>query len=86
MIPDLSPCNYYLWRTPKNIVYVNNPYCLQKLKDNTPREIADISRQGLSCVKKYFQMVPGLLGGWRLALRDSSKKYGKRELKKENAF
>lgn len=57
-IPNFSPCNYYLWRTPKNIVYVN---CLQKLEDNTPREIANISRQSLSCVKKYFQMVRGML-------------------------
>jgi len=59
-IPNLSPCNYYLWRTPKNIVYVNNPYCLQKLEDNTLREIGNISRQGLSCVKKYFQIVKGM--------------------------
>lgn len=41
--PDLNPCDYYLWGTLKDRVYVNSPHSLQELKENIQREIADVS-------------------------------------------
>ena len=41
--PHLNPCNYYLWGTLKDRVYVKNPHSVQKLKCNTETEIACIS-------------------------------------------
>jgi hypothetical protein len=66
--PDLNPCDYYLWGTLKDRVYVNNPHSLQELKENIQREIADVSRAELRRVWRnifrsfYFIVVVGSIG------------------------
>lgn len=41
---DMNPCNYCLWGTLKDKVYVNNPHSLQELKDNIQQHTANIQR------------------------------------------
>jgi hypothetical protein len=32
--PDLNLCDFYMWATLKDRIYVKNPHSLQELKDN----------------------------------------------------
>ena len=48
-LAELNPYDYYLRRTLKDRVYVNNPHSLQEQKDNTWKEIASTSKEALLC-------------------------------------
>jgi hypothetical protein len=49
---------------------MNNPHSLQELKDNVPREAANIPRQALHPMLRNFQKELGMLKSWRLVLFD----------------
>jgi hypothetical protein len=51
----------------KDRAYVNNTHCLQELNDNIQREMANISRQKLLFVEKYFQKMQDLPSSCQLA-------------------
>ena len=59
-----------LWGTlEERLILCKNPHLLQIWIDRIQREPANIVRQTLSCVKKYFQKAWGLLRCRRSALR-----------------
>jgi hypothetical protein len=39
---DLNPCDFYLWGTLKEKVYVKNPHSLEELQENIKHEISAI--------------------------------------------
>jgi hypothetical protein len=43
-LPSLNPCDFYLWCTLKDKVYMNNPWSLQKPKENIGQKIFIIPR------------------------------------------
>ena len=48
--PDLSSCDFYLWKTLKQKVYANNPHNLYQLKENITNAIRRITREELQAV------------------------------------
>jgi hypothetical protein len=44
-LPNLNPCDFYLWAILKGKVYVNNPHSLEQLQENIWREIFYINVQ-----------------------------------------
>jgi hypothetical protein len=40
--PDLTTCDYFLWRHLKSTVYETNPHAIQELKDNISHAVAAI--------------------------------------------
>jgi hypothetical protein len=40
--PDLNPCDFYLWSTLKEKVYVNNLQSLKQIQENITHEISPI--------------------------------------------
>jgi hypothetical protein len=50
--PNLNPCDFYVWGTLKDKVYVNKPHSLQELKENIHQEIFVIQRQQLCHVSR----------------------------------
>jgi hypothetical protein len=45
--PDLNPCDFYLWGTLKEKVYINNPHSLEELQANIRHEISAVPIQQL---------------------------------------
>lgn len=45
--PDLNPCDFCLWDTVKEKMYMNNPHSLEKLQENIRHEISTILVQQL---------------------------------------
>jgi hypothetical protein len=45
--PDLKPCNFHLWGTLNDKVYVNNYHSLRELKENIRQGISVIPRKKL---------------------------------------
>jgi hypothetical protein len=41
--PNLNPCDSYLWRKLRSVVYAKNPHALEALKENI-RELQQVSR------------------------------------------
>jgi hypothetical protein len=53
--PDLNPCDFYLWGTLKEKVYVNNQHSLEELQENVRHEISAIPVTATStCVQKHM--------------------------------
>ena len=52
--PDLTVCDFYLWRHLKNKVYATNPHTLEELKADIRSEIDSISEDELMCVNAHF--------------------------------
>jgi hypothetical protein len=52
--PNLNMCNYYLWGTLKDRVYMNNPQQLQQLKNYIQGEIQSILKQEIHHVSSNF--------------------------------
>jgi hypothetical protein len=50
--PDLNPCDFYLWGTLKEKVYVNNPHSLEELQENIRHEISTIPVQQIGRVSR----------------------------------
>jgi hypothetical protein len=49
--PDLNPCDFYLWGTLKDAIYVNNSHSLGELKEYIRQEIFRYSKTTTSpCV------------------------------------
>ena len=48
--PDLSLCDFYLWGTLNQKVYVNNPHNVDQLKENITNAIRRITREELQAV------------------------------------
>jgi hypothetical protein len=51
---DLNPCNFYIWGTLRDTVYVNNSHSLRKLKEDSRQENSVIPRQELRRVSTNF--------------------------------
>jgi hypothetical protein len=56
--PDLNPCDFYLWGKLKSVVYANNPYDLEALKQNIHEAIKTFSNVNCSefpeiCLKEF---------------------------------
>lgn len=65
--PDLNTCNYYLWGTLKDRVYMNNTHQLQEVKDNIHGKIQSILKQEIHHVlRNVFGRCKVCLqaGGW----------------------
>jgi hypothetical protein len=50
--PDLNSCDFYLWGTLKENVYVNNPHSSEELQVNIRHEISAIPVQQLRRVSR----------------------------------
>jgi hypothetical protein len=50
--PDLNPCDFYLWRKLKSVVYANNPHDLEALKQNIREAIYNIQQRELQQVSR----------------------------------
>ncbi|GFW48367.1 uncharacterized protein TNCV_1109301 [Trichonephila clavipes] len=55
--PDLSVCEYFLWRTLKFTVYQNNSHCFKELQQNICDEIAVIATVKLESAVRNL-MIP----------------------------
>jgi len=53
--PDLSTCDFFLWRYLKSRVYVRKPRTLNDLKEAIRQEIRPIDRQLLALVMDDFK-------------------------------
>ena len=53
--PDLSPCDFFLWRYLKSKVYLGNPRTIDELKEAIRREILTIPISMLEDVMENFQ-------------------------------
>jgi hypothetical protein len=55
--PDLNPCDFYLWSTLKEKVYVNNLQSLKQLQENIRHEISLNPVQQVQRVYKHILMI-----------------------------
>jgi hypothetical protein len=53
--PDLTTCDYFLWRHLKSTMYETNPHAIQELKDNISHAVAAIGVTSLCRV--YLNMI-----------------------------
>jgi hypothetical protein len=55
---DLTPCDYYLWGSLKDSVYINNPHTEDELVEIIRRAVSVISRQELQTILVIYS--PGV--------------------------
>ena len=55
-LPDLSPCDFFLWEYLKSKVYVNQPQTLEELRANIKPEIARIKVATLKTAYDNFEV------------------------------
>jgi len=54
-LPDLAPCDFFLWGYIKSLMYTDRPKILRHLKNNIRVAIADIGTDMLEKVDRNFK-------------------------------